>query len=285
MSRESIGTIAALRRFPVKSMRGERIEETAIGEHGLAGDRAWALRELATRQIASAKKFARLFEFRATYDSPPTTALDVPGGGAPVTIELPDGRKIHADDDGAAEAISAALGRKMQLERAPSAPIERAGIDPATIFAGIPAASTLGKLAAPILPDSFALRRGTFFDSATIHVLASGTLRHMAKLRPGSNFDPRRFRPNIFVDTGARDDAFIEDEWLDGTLEVGANVKIVAMKPALRCVMITHPQEELPRDPLILRTAAFNHRVNVGVFASVGAPGIVRIGDPVWLVK
>ena len=129
-------------------------------------------------------------------------------------------------------------------------------------------------LTAATLPDYFALEKESFFDSAVMHVIASGTLRHMAKLAaPGSVFDPRRFRPTIFVDTGERDDAFIEDEWLGGTLEVGDSVRIVAMRPALRCVMTTHPQEDLPRDYTILRTAAFHHRANVGVFASIGARG------------
>ncbi|HVN64817.1 MAG TPA: MOSC N-terminal beta barrel domain-containing protein [Candidatus Binataceae bacterium] len=283
--RKPIGTVSAIWRYPIKSMRGERIEEAQIGERGLAGDRAWALREIATRQIASAKKFSGLFEFRASYDSAPALSSEDEASVAPVTVELPDGRKIHASDDDASEAISAALGRKMQLERVLSAPVERAGIDPATVFAGIPAASLIGKLASPILPDSFALRRGTFFDSAVVHVIAAGTLKHLVKLAPGSNFDPRRFRANILVDTGERDDAFIEDEWLEGTLEVGSDVKIVAMKPALRCVMTTHPQEDLPRDYTILRTAAFHHRANVGVFASIGAGGIVRAGDPVVLVR
>jgi hypothetical protein len=47
--------------------------------------------------------------------------------------------------------------------------------------------------------------------------------------------------------------------------------------------MTTHPQEDLPHDPRVLRAAADHHRVTVGVFASIGYPGTVRIGDPVWL--
>ncbi len=57
------------------------------------------------------------------------------------------------------------------------------------------------------------------------------------------------------------------------------------MQPALRCVMTTHPQQDLPRDYTILRTAAFHHQANVGVFASIGAPGRVRLGDPVYLAQ
>ncbi|HUO05732.1 MAG TPA: MOSC N-terminal beta barrel domain-containing protein [Candidatus Binataceae bacterium] len=280
MGHEKIGIVSGIWRFPVKSMRGEQLDETAVNEHGAHGDRAWALRELATGRIASAKKFPRLFEFRASYDSPP-----LPTALAPVTIELPGGRKIHADDADASEIISAELGRKMRLESGQSVPVERAGIDPTTLFADVPVEKVLPGLTAEALPDQFALKPGSFFDSAVMHVIANGTLRHMAKLTPSSAFDPRRFRANIFVDTGERDDGFLEDEWAGGTLEIGADVKIVSMIPALRCVMTTHPQEDLSRDFLILRTAALHHRANVGVFASVGASGIVRKGDPVHLVK
>jgi uncharacterized protein YcbX len=125
------------------------------------------------------------------------------------------------------------------------------------------------------------LAPGTFFDSAPMHVLASGTLRHMAKLTTGSIFDPRRFRPTIFVDTGLSDDRFVEDEWEAATIAVGADLKIVKPRAALRCVMTTHPQDDLPRDYAILRTAAQHHRANVGVFAQIGAPGTVHLGDPV----
>ena len=38
-----IGTVAALWRFPVKSMRGERLEQAEFTERGLVGDRAYAL--------------------------------------------------------------------------------------------------------------------------------------------------------------------------------------------------------------------------------------------------
>ncbi|WP_333648899.1 MOSC domain-containing protein, partial [Candidatus Binatus sp.] len=208
------------------------------------------------------------------------------GRTSPVTIELPGGRKIHAEDADASELISAALGRKVSLERATTARGEHAGIDPATLFADVPVEKVFPGLTADTLPDHFALEKESFFDSAVMHVIASGTLRHMAKLAaPGSDFDPRRFRPTIFVDTGERDDAFIEDEWIGGTLEVGDSVRIVAMRPALRCVMTTHPQEDLPRDYTILSTAAFHHRANVGVFASIGAPGRVRVGDPVYLAQ
>lgn len=281
MSQKQIGVLAAIWRHPVKSMLGEQLAQVEITEHGAVGDRAWALRETATRRIASAKKFARLFDFRAKYDDP----LEA-GKGSPITIRMPDGSTIHPNDPEAAEQISAQLGRKVTLERSETAVRERAGIDPKTVFADVPIEQVIPGLSAENLPPEFSLSPGSFFDTAVMHVIATGTLRHLAKLAGmKSLFDPRRFRPTLFVDSGPGDDCFVEDEWPGGELLVGSSVKVTEMVPALRCVMTTHQQDDLPRDLDVLRTSAKHHRNNVGVFAAIGASGTVRIGDPVYLLK
>jgi uncharacterized protein YcbX len=267
MPRREVGRVAALWRYPVKSMLGEQVAALEITARGVAGDRAWALREIVTRQIASAKKFPGLFGFRAAFEEEPSAA-HLPR----VMIRLPGGEIIHADDAGASDAIAAALGRKVTLEKSDAAQSERAGIDPRTVFGDVAVSAIKPEFTADTLPDSYGLARGTFFDSAPIHLLASGTLRHLTKLAGAiSIFDPHRFRPNIYVDTRGGDDGFVEDGWERGVLAVGDEVKFVAMRPALRCVMTTHPQDDLPRDYGVLRTAARHHRANVGVFAAVGA--------------
>jgi hypothetical protein len=139
---------------------------------------------------------------------------------------------------------------------------------------------------AATMPDSFALPPGAFFDSGSIHVLASGTLAHLRTLiGADAQLDPRRFRPNIFIETAPGVEGFLEDDWLEGTLEVGGSVRIVQMRPTLRCVMTTQRQADLVRDLRILRTAAQHHHDHVGVWASIGAAGTVRVGDPVVLVR
>ena len=273
-----VGIVAALWRYPVKSMLGEQVAELEITERGAIGDRAYALREIETGHIVSAKKFAAMFGFRARYEEPPSS-----GRFAPVAIKFPDGTTIHAEDANASETISAALGRKVKMERSDSAGRERAGIDPKTVFADVPVDKVIPGLTEETMPPHFGLAHGTFFDSAPMHLIASGTLRHLAKIAGGSIFDVRRFRPTIFVDTGLSDDRFVEDEWEGRTIAVGNNLRIIKPQAALRCVMTTHPQDDLPRDHAILRTAAQHHRANVGLFAQIGAPGKVRLGDPVFV--
>ncbi len=282
MAKQRIGKVVALWRYPVKSMLGEPLTESSVVFHGLAGDRAWALREMKTGRIVSAKKFPKMFEMRAAYERVPET-----GEAVSIRIELPDGRTIHAEDADASAVLSAVLGCEVRLERPQPEQAETAGMDPATIFGDVSIDKIFPGMTPGKGPDFFLLgMKGTFFDSAAIHVLASATLDHMRRLAGGaSRFDPRRFRPNIFVESANGADAFVEDEWLGGMLEVGEAVKITGMQPALRCVMTTHRQGDLERDPAILRTAAQHHKANVGVFASIGAPGTIRIGDPVYLVK
>jgi len=280
MDKRQVGIVRALFRYPVKSMLGEEIDECEVGAKGVVGDRAYALRETNGR-VVTAKKWANMFEFSARYDSTP--AAD---GLAPIRIELPDRRVIHAQDPDASAVLSTVLGRKVTLERVSADQRARAEIDPKTVFSDVPVEDVVPEFTAATLPDTFGLPHGTFFDSALIHVLASSTLRHMRSLiGDDAQIDPRRFRPNIYVETEDSSEAFVEDEWLDGTLAVGDSVTIVGMRQALRCVMTTHRQGDLPRDLRVLRTAAQHHQARVGVFASIGAPGRVRVGDPVWLIK
>ena len=69
MERRQIGVVKDLFRYPVKSMRGERLSAVHIGAQGVIGDRAYALRE-ANGRIVTAKKWANMLEFGARYDAP-----------------------------------------------------------------------------------------------------------------------------------------------------------------------------------------------------------------------
>ena len=71
MGRRPIGVVKDLFRYPVKSMLGERLIEVDIGESGVIGDRAYALRE-ASGRVVTAKKWPALFEFSARYDRSPS---------------------------------------------------------------------------------------------------------------------------------------------------------------------------------------------------------------------
>lgn len=280
MEKHQIGVVQDLFRYPVKSMRGERLSAVDIGAQGIIGDRAYALRETNGR-VVTAKKWATMLEFSARYDAPPG-----PGALAPLRITLPDGRTMQALATDASAILSAVLGRPVVLDRAQSDQVSHAEIEPATVFGDVPVENVLPGRTATTMPDAFPLPPGTFFDAASVHVLASGTLAHLRTfIGEDAQLDPRRFRPNIFVETAPGGEGFLEDGWLEGTLEVGESVQLVQMRPTLRCVMTAHPQADLVRDLRILRIAAQHHHNHIGVWASIGTPGTVRVGDPVVLVR
>ena len=95
---------------------------------------------------------------------------------------------------------------------------------------------------------------------------------------------------NVIVDTSER--GFVENEWVGHTLAVGDHVTLGVALPDPRCVMPSLAQEDLPRDPRILKALAQHNRIDVagalypcaGVYAVAEATGAIRKGDRVSLV-
>src|SRR2546426_9789148 len=105
-------SVASLGRYPVKSMQGEELGSIEVTEHGLLGDRAYALVDSADGKAATAKnprKWPRLFDFRATCIAPAPAAAPVP----PVRITLPDGTTVTSDQGDRNQILSQALNREV----------------------------------------------------------------------------------------------------------------------------------------------------------------------------
>jgi uncharacterized protein YcbX len=274
----AVGAVSELWRYPVKSMLGERRAEVVVTGRGVVGDRAWALRELRSGRIASAKKFPRLLAFRARYVTEP--GLDAAGR---VRIETPEGRELAPEEEGASEAISEILGAPMRLENRAQAD-EKTGIDPESVFGDVPVGELKPEWTPETMPDYFQLMTGTFKEIGALFLVTSGSIEHLRALQGGTALiDRRRFRPNIYIDSGPDPGEFVEDAWLGRTLRIGDQVRLDEFQPTLWCVTSTLAQEELPRDLSILRTAAQHHKGCLGVYGSVRTPGRLRVGDPVVL--
>jgi uncharacterized protein YcbX len=109
---------------------------------------------------------------------------------------------------------------------------------------------------------------------------------HLRELQGGaSKIDRRRFRPNIYIESGPAWSGFVEDSWIGGSLEIGGTVRIQEFQPTIWCVTSTLAQEDLPRDLSILRTIANNHKGCFGAYATVSKPGLVHVEDPVVLLN
>jgi len=267
----SIGSVVSLRRYPVKSMIGEELNESDITKRGLLGDRAYALVDSSNGKIASAKnprKWLKLFEFQAAYVQSPRSGERMP----PVRITLPNGDAVTSDQDDIGRILSGELGRDVTLEAvAPKTPsLEEYWPD------------IEGLDHREIVTDE-AMPEGTFFDLAIVHILTTATLARLGEFYPQGQFRVRRFRPNILVETNSDENEFPENDWIGKTVAIGDDLRLDVTGPCPRCVMTTLPQGDLPKDPGILRTAAQHNGVHVGVYASVLHDGTIRSGDSVSL--
>jgi uncharacterized protein len=280
MRQQTVGTIAELWRYPVKSMLGEQRSQLAITPRGSLGDRAKALRDLNTGRIASAKKFPQLLDFYARYAIEPT--YDTPGR---IEITTPEGRIVCADDPEASAIISDTLGHLVRLENEPRSE-ERTEINRETVFGDVPVNKFKPDWTPETMPDYFQLMKESFFEIGAIFVVTSGSVDHLCKLQGRTaKIDRRRFRPNIYIESGPAWSGFVEDSWIGGSLEIGEAVRIQEFQPTVWCVTSALAQEDLPRDLSILRTIANGHSGCFGTYASVVKPGLAHVADSVILLN
>jgi uncharacterized protein YcbX len=287
---EAVGAIAALWRFPVKSMPGERLDEAEVTERGVVGDRAYALIETETGKVVSGKNprlGPAMLGCRAEFTESPREGEQPP----PVRITLPGGTSSTSDSPDIDGTLSGYLGRDVRLS--PAAPEDFTidwyhpdleGLDPE----GHRDTVTESKLGSAFFGEAglpSAVPVGAFFDLFPVSVLTTSTLDQLQELRPDSRFDERRFRMNVIL--GTHESGFVENDWLGRALEIGDDVRLSVSIPDPRCVMTTMAQGELPKDTEVLRTLVRHNRIDVagglypcaGVYATVAAPGAIRAGD------
>jgi uncharacterized protein YcbX len=284
-----VGTVLELWRYPVKSMRGERLEVCRVERRvGIPGDRSWALRDQRAGEIRGAKKIPQLLELAAR-------ALEEPVGETVprIEIELPDGRVVTSDDPKVSDLISQAVGREVTLEaRRPATDLDHyrraRRID--DVEAEFRAASELlpeeavpefGEFAPEVL--EFVSPPGTYFDSFELHLLTDASLAEFSRRAPGTRIDARRFRPNLVVETRGAAAGFPEFEWCGRRLRIG-DLTLEVVRPTIRCGMTTHAQADLPKEPDIMRALVRETGMTLGVGAAVVTAGVLRLGDPIELL-
>ncbi|MDE2180309.1 MAG: MOSC N-terminal beta barrel domain-containing protein [candidate division NC10 bacterium] len=304
-----VGRVREIWRYPVKSMVGERLDHGHVGTRGLWGDRGWAIRDEATGEIHNAKRHPILMQCSAMYHAEPR-ADHIPH----VDITLPNGATVSSDSPAASQRLSELIGRQVTLR-----PVQPAA-DTAYYRRREPGAALFGRLwtyrsarrllqrlilRGPVekelraalgrepeepLPDLFGVPPvaweyqtppGTYFDLFPIQVLTTSTLRLMSRLNPAADWDVRRFRPNVLVDTESSAGT-VENDWVGRVVRIG-DLVVKGELPTIRCAMPMHAQADLPRDPSVLRTIVREANQCLGVYASVIEAGSVGTGDPVEL--
>jgi uncharacterized protein len=276
-----VGTIARLRRYPVKSMLGEDLDASEVTLSGLDHDRRLAVVSQRTGKVASAK-YPRLWRAMLTLGA----AADHPADG--VRITLPDGATIRSTDADVDQVLSALLNEPVTLTATPppGASLDRA-VPEAVLADGVTA-----EVPAEIIEIGAGAPPGTFVDFAPLHLLTTATLDRIAGLSPRGVADPERYRPNIVIRATAP--GFAENDWLDRYLAVGEDLilRVIARTP--RCAVPTLAHGPLPRDTDALRVLARHNRLApvadadpepcAGVYAEVLNPGRIQLGDSVFLV-
>jgi uncharacterized protein YcbX len=277
-----LGTVAVLRRYPVKSMLGEDVDVGHVTFTGLAGDRQLAVVSRATGKIASAK-FPRLWRDLLTLSA----AADDPAVDGAVRVTLPEGKTVWSSDASVDAVLSDLLDEPVTLTATPvpGAALDRA-VPEAVLRDGVDA-----QVPAELMEIGGGGPPGTFVDFAPLHLLTTSTLDRIAELSPHGRADLERYRPNIVIRTAAA--GFTENDWLERILRVGDDLVLRVIARTPRCAVPTLAHGALPRDPDALRVLARHNRIEpldsldpepcAGVYAEVLRPGHIRTGDPVRL--
>jgi hypothetical protein len=88
-------------------------------------------------------------------------------------------------------------------------------------------------------------------------------------------------RYRMLIEVGGTE-PYEEDSWVDRDVRVG-EAQLTITQALERCVVITYSPRDGGKDWAGLQALADHGRgqLTLGVIASVGAPGMVRVGDPV----
>lgn len=233
--------VVELWRYPVKSLQGEQVNESAVDERGLLGDRHWGLVDTSSGFVLTARRVPQLLLASANLL-----------GTNEVSITLPDGT-VTTDD----ALLSDWLERPVALQAAGAAgsyetqltELDEAGADWVT-WEG---------------PN------GVFHDSGRTQV----SICSRASI---GEWDLRRFRFNVIVSSDDVDGAG-EDALVGASITIG-EVGLDVTKRIDRCVMVTRPQPGgIERDTSVLKIINRERDRCLGIGAVVIQPGQLAVGD------
>jgi uncharacterized protein YcbX len=278
------GVLTGIGVYALKSARGIQVTEAEVEPWGLRGDRRWAVVDAAGRRV-------RAVEVPAVMGVTATPAADgglhlvaphrpelgevavhPPAGPA---VEVPAGtfldvrRFTYAEDEAADRWLTEVVGRPVRLVWQDD-PATRP-IDPRYGGNGEPDdVVSLADTGPLLLTSEESLRR---LDDWVAEI----AVEHGEPLP--EPLDMRRFRPNVVV---AGFEPFAEDGWTRLTI---GGVAFRVTEPCDRCAVTLVEPDTLQRGREPIRTLSRHRRRDgltwFGVRMAPGAPGKVRVGDPV----
>lgn len=260
-----VGKVDSLWRYPVKSMRGDEMDEMFIGFSGVYGDRLFAFRSSATPEgfpYLTGRETHEMILFQPRFRHPTKAAKpsnlaqaeDISPGLNPmfgdpadltVDVETPSGETLAVDDPALIQVLGKRLGDEHALTLLQS---ERAMTD-----------------CRPV--SLFSLQTGRQLGDEI-----------------GTSIDKRRFRANIYLDLGTAS-GFTEDSFVDRQLQIGSKVVLSILERDPRCAMISLDPDTARPNPKVLRKVSQAHDGMAGVYGAVLVEGMVRQGDEIALLN
>jgi uncharacterized protein YcbX len=265
--------LSALYRYPMKSARGESLQQVALDKLGLDGDRRWMLVDEASGRFLTQRAEPRMSQLSALWNAlggltlsaagRPTLDVDLPGADAPLrgvtiwrdTLRVPDA------GDAAGAWVSDFIGKPTRLVQVP---LERAR----TTQAGY------GKD-----DDQVA-----FADGFPLLLIGQASLEELSG-RVGRPLEMLRFRPNLVIEGSA---AYAEDQWK--RVRIG-DVEFRVVKSCSRCILTTiDPQtgeRSADREPLatLQKYRAQEDGAMFGQNLVNDGLGLLEVGMPVTVLE
>src|SRR5947208_1044085 len=242
-----IGKVDSLWRYPVKSMRGEELDEAFAGYSRIYGERLFAFRSSASPKgipYLAAREQRRLLQYRPHFRYPDKAARPVNLTEAESMGENP----VSADPSELTLDVETPAGKTLGIASAALMDMPRADIDQ--------------KHQLTLMRSERALT-----DCRPVSIFSLQSAAQLAQ-EADTPIDKRRFRANVYVDlTSAQ--GFAENEFVGRSLRIGPKVIIRILERDARCVMITIDLENREKTPSILKKVAKAHEGMPGVYGAV----------------
>jgi uncharacterized protein YcbX len=257
-----VATVESLWRYPVKSMRGEELDEMFAGYSGVYGDRLFAFKSSASPKgfpYLTGREQRQMLRYRPRFRDPDKAARPINLTEAEsvsanpvsadladlmVDVETPTGETVAIDDPKLIDMLRDGIEEQHHLTLLRS---ERAMTD---------------------------CRPVSIFSLQSAQQLAEET---------GTPADKRRFRANVYVDLASAE-GFAENEFVGRSLRIGPKVVVTILERDPRCMMITLDPDTAEKTPAILKKVAQAHDGMAGVYGAVMVEGMLHKGDSVELL-
>jgi uncharacterized protein YcbX len=259
-----VGKVESLWRYPVKSMRGQELDEMFAGYAGVYGDRLFAFTSSARPTgfpFFTGREQRQMLRYQPRFRHPDKAARPT---NLPEAEKLPPGvTPLYADPDDLMVDVETPAGNTLAIDNPALIESLREEID--------------DKHQLTLLRSERALT-----DCRPLSIFAVQSAKELGE-ETGVAVDKRRFRANVYLDLTSPE-GFAENEFVGKSLRIGTKVVVSILERDPRCMMITLDPDTAEKSPAILKAVAQAHEGMAGVYGAVLVEGMIRKGDSVELI-